>query len=558
MREVKEYMKSKIKYALLPIISAFVLAACDKPITEPTEIAIPNISADAIKSHIRTLADDAMMGREAGTEGYDMAADYVAAQMKELGLTPGGDNGGYFQPVALRAYKSVSEGTSMVLHRNGGDEPFTLEADFLASANPASPHSEVTAPLVFVGYGIDAPELGHNDYDGLDVKGKIVVTLLGTPDIFPSSEIKADYNSAKADIAAKHGAVGMLSLFTEQFEKRFTYDRAKGLFGRERMTWSDKNGKGHISNPEIQVGAILSPEAADKLFEGAPKSYQDIRTEANEGAPKGFELTGELTIVQNSEHRDVQSKNVVGILPGSDPELAKEYIILSAHLDHVGARHGHSESEDKIYNGALDNAAGIATMLEVARAFKQADVQPKRSVMFLAVTAEEKGLVGADYFANNPTVPKDAMAANVNLDMPLILYNFADVIAFGSDRSSLGPLVASAAERLNVALSPDPLPEESLFVRSDHYSFVQQGVPSVFLVTGFNAVDGEGKGGEVFKEFLSTHYHKPSDDLNLPIDFEAGAKFAQINYLIAQNIANAANRPAWNVGDYFGQKYAAE
>lgn len=239
------------------------------------------------------------------------------------------------------------------------------------------------------------------------------------------------------------------------------------------------------------------------------------------------------------------------MIEGSDPTLKAQTIILSAHLDHIGIKPNAKPGEDAINNGALDNASGIATLLEVARGFKNSKVRPKRSIVLLAVTAEEKGLVGSDYFAVHPTVKKADIAANVNLDMPVLLYPFSDVIAFGSDRSTIGEVVKHAAGRVGIGVSPDPLPEEGLFTRSDHYRFVEQGVPSVFLMTGF-----QNGGEKAFTTFLKTNYHNPADDLKQPIDYTAAARFALVNYEIARELANTPVRPTWKKGDFFGAAFA--
>jgi Zn-dependent M28 family amino/carboxypeptidase len=245
----------------------------------------------------------------------------------------------------------------------------------------------------------------------------------------------------------------------------------------------------------------------------------------------------------------VESENVVGVLPGSDPKLKDEFVVLSAHLDHLGITP--PVNGDQINNGALDNASGVATTLEVARLFRASGKAPKRSLLFLIDTAEEKGLIGAGYFAANPTVPKSAIAADVDLDMPILTYDFTDVVAFGADRSSIGPVVKKAAAGMKIGLSPDPMPDQGIFTRSDHFRFVEQGVPAVFLITGF-----ANGGKEAFEGFMADHYHKPSDDLSLPIRYDAGAKFARLNYEIAKGLADSAIRPAWNKGDFFGEKFS--
>ena len=298
--------------------------------------------------------------------------------------------------------------------------------------------------------------------------------------------------------------------------------------------------------------------AAQAIFAGAPHSIAAIRKQADRkgGKPRGFALKASVRIQSDSVSQRVTSPNVVAILPGSDPVLKDQYVVLSAHLDHIGVspvKPGEPADKDRINNGALDNGAGIATMLEVARAMAQSPSKPRRSIIFLASTGEEKGLLGADYFARHPTVPIDRIVGNVDLDMPLLLYPFTDVIAFGADHSTLGPIVAQAVKPMGVSLSPDPMPQESIFVRSDHYMFVKQGVPAVFLATGF------ANGGEkAWGDFLSGAYHHPGDDMTQKIDWQAGARFAQANYRITRAMADADTPPRWFKNDFFGDIFAPQ
>ena len=243
------------------------------------------------------------------------------------------------------------------------------------------------------------------------------------------------------------------------------------------------------------------------------------------------------------------------MIPGSDPVLSNEYVVLSAHLDHVGTNEN-AKGDDKIFNGAMDNATGTSMLLEVARAFMNYGFRPRRSILLVSVTAEEKGLLGAEYFAHFPTVPAKSMVANVNLDMPVLLYDFQDVIAFGAEHSSLGEVTERAVAKAGIVTTPDPMPEQNLFVRSDHYRFVQQGIPSVFLMTGFLETPDGQNGGEIFKNFLATNYHSPKDAPDQPLNYKAGAKFAFVNFLIANEIANAKERPTWNEGNFFGNTFA--
>jgi Zn-dependent M28 family amino/carboxypeptidase len=538
--------------ALLLTVQPALAAPAAKAKPAATKAAAPAFtpSAAAIKAHMSFLADDLLEGRESGTRGYDIAANYVASQYAVMGVKPAGDNGTYLQQVPLTAYRSANEGGVSYTGADGKSGALAFGEDYLPSAQARQAETSVTAPLVFVGYGIVAPERGRDDYAGLDVKGKIVVLLSGAPSGL-QTEIRAHYSNTnvKRAEAAKRGAVGVLTMPTTSSEKRRPFARGIGNYQEWRMTWNDAKGVAYVRGAEAPGLASLSLKGAAKLFSGAPTSLDDVlaAAETPDGAVKGFDLPTNVTVQLKTEIEKRQSSNVVGLIEGSDPTLKAQTIILSAHLDHLGI---HGKDADKINNGALDNASGIATMLEVARGFKEAKTKPKRSVVLLAVTAEEKGLIGSEYFANNPTVPKADIAADVNLDMPVLLYDFQDVIAFGADRSTIGPAVARAAGRVGITLSADPMPEEGLFTRSDHYRFVEQGVPSVFLMTGFK--NGGEKG---FKDFLATHYHKPNDDLNQPINYEAGARFALVNYQIARELADMPARPAWNKGDFFGNLF---
>lgn len=508
-------------------------------------------AARRVQAHMEFLASDLLEGREAGSRGYDIAADYVAAQFKQLGLTPAGDAGSYFQRVPMVAYRPVDEG-SLVLKRGGAATPLVFGEDFVVGRNPLAAETKLSAPMVFVGYGVVAPEHGRDDYAGLDVRGKIVVALDGAPKGIQTEE-RAHYRSGrvKRAEAAKRGAVGFLTINTPAGEKLRPFAEGAKRWRSWSMTWAEKGGQPYTVAPEVLSLGELSVAGAAKLFAGAPSTLEQVYAAAEAPAadvPR-FALPAVLEASYRTETKTVESRNVAAMLEGSDPKLKAEVVVLSAHLDHVGVANG--TEGDRIHNGALDNAGGVATTLEVARMAVAARKPPKRSMLFLMVTAEEKGLVGAEYFARNPTVPLGSLVANVNLDMPILTYDFTDVVAFGAERSAIGPAVRRAAGRMGVALSGDPMPDEGLFTRSDHYRFVEVGVPSVFLMTGF------GNGGEAkFRSFLKDCYHKACDDLSQPIDYEAGAKFARINYEITRELTDAPRRPTWNAGDFFGGRFA--
>jgi Zn-dependent M28 family amino/carboxypeptidase len=499
-------------------------------------------SAERIKAHVAFLADDLLQGREAGTPGFDIAAAYVASQLAQLGVQPGAADGSYFQAVPMAGYRSADEGKLLLSLKGGPATPLVFGQDYVPGRNPLSASTYVAAPLVFVGYGVVTGD--RDDYAGLDVRGKIVVALSGAPASLQTEE-RAYYAGGRTKrlAAEARGAVGFVSINTPADEARRPFDVFVRSWQSWGMTWRDGAGKPFApagSTPDL---ATVSVKGAEKLFAGAPHTFAEAVKAAEAGTPLRFPLPASLDATLTTELKSISSANVIGVIPGADPKLKNEVIVLSAHLDHVGITS--PVNGDTINNGAMDNATGVATTLEVARAFLEGR-PPRRTLMFLLNTAEEKGLVGADYFARNPPTASP-IVANVNLDMPVLTYDFTDVVAFGAERSTLGPAVQRATARLGVKLSADPLPQEGLFTRSDHFRFVEQGVPSVFLMTGF------ANGGEAaFATFLRDHYHKPSDDLAQPIDYAAGAKFAAINYQITRELADADKAPSWNEGDFFG------
>jgi hypothetical protein len=507
-------------------------------------------SAEHMKAHMAFLSSDLLEGRDSGSPGFDIAAEYVASQFRQLGLTPAGDNGTFFQRVPLWASRPTDKGR-VALKGPAGSVALVFGEDYFPGRTPKAGETHVTAPMVFVGYGVTAPEHGRDDYRDLDVKGKIVVAMSGAPAGLQTEE-RAYYANGrtKRREAAKHGAIGFISLETPLGEKLRPFEQGLRTWDTWGMTWRGPDGRPFDAAPEVPALASLSVKGASKLFAGAPTPYDQVIAAVDAtGTPPRFALPGTADVRIASETKVVESRNVIAILPGSDPRLKEEVIVLSAHLDHIGVTK--PVNGDSINNGALDNAAGVATTLEVARAFTEARKRPRRSIMFLTVTGEEKGLLGAEYFARNPTVPLKNIAADVDIDMPVLTYDFTDVVAFGADRSGIGPAVRRAAERVGLKLSADPMPEEGLFTRSDHYRFVEVGIPAVFLMTGF------ANGGETaFRSFLANCYHKPCDDLSQPIDYVAGARFARINYEITRELTDMAKRPTWNAGDFFGEKYA--
>ena len=510
-------------------------------------LAVPAYAQDAsapaaeraMKAHVQFLAADAMRGREAGSPEYDIAAQYVAAQFEAAGLKPAGENGGYLQKVPLIAFAPADEGKVAVDGR-----ALAFGTDYLPAATPAA-ETTVAAPAVFVGHGIQAAQYGIDDFAGVDVRGRIVVVAAGAPARMTGEE-RAFFGSpaTKARFAAAHGAVGIVTFQTPLTEKVRPFSKTAATWQATRMTWAKPDGSGNVDTPGTPALAMLSLSGAAKLF-GARWPAVQRAAAKGDARFRAEPLAGTLSVATHTKRTPVTSWNVAGVVPGSDPALAAETVVLSAHLDHIGVTKPDAKG-DAINNGALDNAVGIASLIEAARRFGTG-ARARRSVLFLAVTAEEKGLVGSDYFANHPTVPAAGIVADVNLDMPILTYRFEDMVAFGGDRSTLGPIIRRAVSGIGVDLSPDPMPEEGIFVRSDHFRFVQKGVPSVFLWPG-----QKGAGKEAVADFMAHRYHQPGDDLTQPIRWDQGVRFVDANYRIAREIADAPTRPVWNKGDYFG------
>jgi hypothetical protein len=503
--------------------------------------------ARRVQADVEFLASDGLDGRDTGSKGYQIAADYVASQFRAIGLEPGGEKGSWFQQVPFR--RAMHEKTPTLTMTIDGKQ-VALEHGKDAALRPSVTERtrNLSAGFVFVGYGLKDARYGLDDYRGLDVRGKIAVALSGAPKGLPS-DVEAHLNSSKDQFAAAAGAIGYVEI------RRNDGQRSDGVGrgGRPLVDWVDSSGKAGSVPPGMRLTLSVSSDWAARLFDGAPKSLSAVRRQAKSNSkvgPRGFALRPSLSIVAESKWEDFTSPEVVGLLKGSDPSLAAEHVVLMGHLDHLGVRAEAKPGEDAIYNGALDNAAGIATLLEAARQFAAQPVRPKRSILFIANTGEERGLLGADYYAAHPTVPAASIVGVVDLDMPLLLYPFTDVIAFGADHSTIGAAVAEAGRPMGIAVSPDPMPEEAIFTRSDHYMFVRRGIPAVLLMTG------HANGGKAhWDSFLSKTYHSPQDDLTQKIDWDAGARYALLNYRIARAMADAPHRPMWLRGDYFGDLF---
>lgn len=490
--------------------------------------------------HVAFLADDDMRGRETGSPEHRKAANYVSDQFEKAGLQPAGSHG-YLQPVTFRSRRIDESKSSLAIVRKGKAMPVVLgdEASFgmRIDAAPA-----VDAPLVFAGHGLRIPEASHDDFDGLDVTGKVVVYLAGAPKHVPGA-LSAHYQSAGERWATLKalGAVGTISVANP---------KAMDV-PWERSAPNRLNPAMALADPSLdetagqQLSVAFNPAKAERLFEGSGHTFAEVLKAADEGTPlPHFPLQGTVKAAVAVDTATVESQNVVGVVRGRDPELADEFVVLTAHLDHVGI--GGEVNGDTIYNGAMDNASGIATLLEAARAVTAN--RPRRSVAFVAVTAEEKGLLGSRYFALNPTVPKTGIVANINMDMFLPLFPMKMLMVLGLDESDLGDDVRAVAAAMDVAVQADPEPQRNRFIRSDQYSFIREGVPALAMKVGYEEGSPEAA---IAAAWTHDRYHAPSDDLDQPIDRGAAAAFTSLVGDLCLKVANRDARPRWDDASFF-------
>jgi len=518
------------------------------------DAAMARIAPSAIRADMRFLADDLLEGRGTGTRGFDIAAKFMATQFEGLGLQPAGDPGSFLQSVPLRAMKVDKTKSAFAWTRSGKHEMLAYSDDYFLRGDAERGAVAIDAPVVFAGFGITAPEQGYDDYRKINARGKIVAVIYGAPNF--ASSLKAHYSPSveKAKNAVAHGAVGLIVLNDPRFEGLYPFKKRVRDLRVPDYRWVQPDGKPHDYLPQLKAFAYLSTEATERLFDGSDHSAQQIFDGVKAGVLPAFDLRVRANISTLTQAADVRSSNVVAKLEGSDPVLKEEYVVFTAHLDHLGR--DDSAQGDGIYNGALDNASGSAIMLEIARSMSQMNPRPRRSVLFISVTGEELGLLGSGYYANNPTVPKASIVANINTDEDQMLWPLRDVVAFGAEHSNLGVIVQAAADRLHLAVSPDPAPDKVEFVRSDQYSFVRQGVPSLALMPGFKSDDPAIHPDAILEKWEDTRYHQPSDDMEQPgLDFDSAASFSRMVFLCGYLVTEMPQRPVWNKGDFFGDHF---
>jgi Zn-dependent M28 family amino/carboxypeptidase len=492
-------------------------------------------------SHIQFLADDSLEGRGTGSRGFEKAAAYMVEQFRAAGLEPAGVDG-YRQPVDFQVAQIDEAHCALDLLREGKAQPLQLgdDAVFDVSAHAAE---NVEAGAVFVGYGLTVPELHYDDLAGQNVKGKIVVFITGGPADM-SGPVKAHYQSGEERRKAleRAGVVGTITIQNPK-SAEVPWSRIAAARFQPHMELSNP---GQGAPPPLPLGIRFNPAHAEALFSGSGHSFQEILTDLNADKPlPHFPLAVTIRARVAMTLSQAKSENIVGLLPGSDPKLKKEYVVVSAHLDHLGI--GEPVKGDLIYNGAMDDASGDASLIEIAMAMKDSAAKPKRSILFLSVTGEEKGELGSQYFAAHPTV-SGPLVANLNMDMYLPLFPLKYLEVQGLDESTLGDDVRAVAAHAGVEVQADKEPEHNRFIRSDQYSFIKKGVPALAFKFGWLPGTPEEK---TFKAWYAERYHAPSDDLSQPVDLAAAAQFDAILEKLTLRVADADHRPQWKGTSFF-------
>jgi len=514
-------------------------------------------------AHVQFLADDKLQGRDTGSEGFFKAVDYVSGKFQKIGLKPAGTDG-YLQPVKFETRQLIADQSSLALVRDGKTEPLEPgEASINARSEARGP---VEAPMVFVGYGLTVPEAHWDDLAGLDLKGKVAVYAGGQAPMDVSNNVKSHYSAAaeRWEMLKHAGAIGVATVIIPRPNARggrggpateAAAGENQGRGGREG------NGRGPAppafelveqdlrENQGQELALTITRRGFDKVFAGSGHTYEELQKLVQENKPlPRFDLKGSLRAMVAVKRAEVAAPNLVAMLPGSDAKLKDEYVIMSAHLDHVGI--GRPVNGDNIYNGAMDDASGIASVIEIARLIKASGRKLKRSVIFLAVTAEEKGELGSRYFAAHPTVPGDKIVADINLDMFLPLYPLKVIEVQGLTESTLGDTVRAAAHKEGVDVQVDQEPDQNRFIRSDQYSFIRHGIPSLAFKFGYEPGSPEQK---TRQDWVRDRYHKPSDDLSQPVDTAAAAKFDRVIMGLIERVANDAARPHWKADSFFAR-----
>ncbi len=515
------------------------------------ELAAAQIEESKLRANVKFLADDQLEGRGPGSRGGMLAAKYIAAQFEALGLEPAATDRSYFQQVQMIGSRP-DPSTRFVVKSGTGDTEFRFGDDFVGGTDLEQTEIPINSDIIFAGYGVNAPENNWDDYKGTDVRGKILMIMVNDP---PANASEPNLFGGKAltyygrwtykyEEAARRGASGVILIHTND-SAGYGWNVVRNSWGGERFGLvPDAN------TPSLKLKSWVTEEAARKIALLGGKNLDALRQSAASRGFKPVPLTARVDMTLRTQVQRLTSPNVVAIYRGNDPTLKNEYVVYSAHWDHLGIRS--DQSGDNIYNGAVDNATGIAGMIAIANAFHSLGVKPKRSIFFIATTAEEQGLLGAEYYARHPLVPLQQTVANINLDSMNALGITTDTTPLGAERSTLGKFIEEVAKENNLTVSPDARPEQGSFYRSDHFPFAKAGIPAVNLKSGMKFVGHHDKWGEEqFQDYNQHRYHQPSDEYSPNWNFGGMVQQARLAFWIGLRVANATETPQWNKGDEF-------
>jgi Zn-dependent M28 family amino/carboxypeptidase len=511
--------------------------------------AMASINPERIRAHVKYLASDLLEGRGTGQRGGDIAAEYIATELELYGLKPAGDNGSYLQKVPMVGISTADGSTFSLMPQKGSPIDLTLRNDIVAMDETGQTSTDIDAPLVWIGYGIDAPEFNWNDYKDADVKGKVLLILVNEP---PSEDPKFFNGKAltyygrwtyKFEEGARKGAAGVILIHKTEMAS----------YGWEvvRNSWSGE--RSYLRNdpaPKLKIASWIQLDVARKLAQDCGMNLDEMIAAAQKPGFKAVPMAASLKAHITSKVRPFDSNNVVAMLPGSNPKLKDQAILYSAHYDHLGIVPG--MPGDNIYNGANDNATGVGILLEIARAYSTAKQAPPRSVYFASVTAEEQGLRGSEYFGKHPPVPAKEISLDLNYDDVPPLGVPQEVQVAGAERTTFYPAVQQTAKQFGLTIVPDPNPNAGHYYRSDHFSLARVGVPSFSIGEG-ELYQGHDRqwGQDKSREFVAKDYHHPSDEYHPEMDFAGDAVVARFGFALGWQAATQPNVIGWMPGDEF-------
>lgn len=530
------------KFLLFFLVAMFPVSASPQSVSQ-------DFNGQTWWQHVKVLADDNMEGRETGSEGLRKSESYAVEQLKKAGVEPAGTDG-FYQPVKFSVRQIDEKNSSLVLiAKDGSEQPLSFSDEAYFSTRVDLAREPITAPLVFVGYGLRVPEQSYDDFAGQDLRGKVAVLISGSPSEIPGP-LASHYQSAgeRWKPFREAGALGIVTIMNPASMdipwSRMSLNRTHPSMELAYEEFNETAGE--------KVAVVFNPARAEKLFAGSGHTFDELAQMAKERKPlPHFPLAVTLRSEASVEKKQVESANLVGKLPGGDPKLKDEYVVLSAHIDHIGM--GEPINGDRIYNGAMDDGSGTALVLDMAASLKAHPEKLRRSVLLVLVTAEEKGLLGSKYFAAHPTVPPKSMVADINVDMFLPIVPLKVLRVLGLTDSDLGDRAKQIASSYHVEVESDPEPLRNLFIRSDQYNFIHHGIPSIIMDVSF--VPGSPE-QQTFKDWLTNRYHAPSDDVNQPVDLKAAATYEEIIRRLLVSVANEQARPEWKSGSFF-RRYAS-